>query len=62
MCTNTECGLTMAGLLDDPLIRLMNRSDGVTDQAHADLWEHTRETLIARFAMQPPWQQTEAAR
>jgi hypothetical protein len=52
MCANAEYGLTMAGLLSDPLIQMMMRSDGVDQQAHADLWERTREAAIARFAMQ----------
>ncbi len=52
MCANAEYGLTMAGLLSDPLIQLMMRSDGVDHRDHADLWERTRETVIARFAME----------
>ncbi len=55
MCMNAEYGLTMAGLLDDPLIRLMNSSDGISDRAHADLWERTRETVIARVGGPAPW-------
>ena len=54
MCANTNYGLTMDGLLNDPLTQLMMRSDGVTHEEHADLWERTRETAIARFAEQAP--------
>lgn len=62
MCTNAECGLTMAGLMSDPLIQMMNRSDGVTQEEHADLWERTRETLVARGALQPVSREAEATR
>ena len=54
MCTNSEYGLTMTGLLSDPLIQMMMRSDGVSQREHADLWERTRETAVARFALQTP--------
>ena len=60
MCANAECGLTMAGLLSDPLIQAMMRSDGVTHQAHADLWERAREAVVARIAEQALWQRLEA--
>ncbi|MEI7712088.1 MAG: hypothetical protein WCI94_11680 [Rhodospirillales bacterium] len=62
MCTNTDYGLTMDGLLSDPLIQMMMRSDGVTHQAHADLWERAREATVAQFAMQHAWCPAEAAR
>ena len=62
MCINAECGLTMAGLLSDPLIQMMMRSDGVSQQEHADLWERTREAAIARYAMQPKRWDAESAR
>lgn len=54
MCTNAECGLTMAGLLGDPLIQLMMRSDGVTKEVHADLWQRTHDVLTARYALPLP--------
>jgi hypothetical protein len=56
MCGNGDYGLTMADLLQDPLTQLLMRSDGVTAEAHADLWERIREALAARFAMQPDWE------
>jgi hypothetical protein len=61
MCGNAEYGLTMAGLLDDPLTQLLMRSDGVTAEAHADLWERVHEIVTARFAMQPNWAEANAA-
>jgi hypothetical protein len=54
MCDNTNYGLTMDGLLNDPLTQMMMRSDGVSHEEHADLWERTRETVSARFAIQTP--------
>lgn len=52
MCANTNYRLTMDGLLNDPLTQMLMRSDGVSHEEHADLWERTRETAIARFALQ----------
>ena len=52
MCMNVECGLTMAGMLGDPLIQAMMRSDGVTQEAHTELWERVRDALVARFGME----------
>jgi hypothetical protein len=52
MCANLNDGLTMDGLLNDPLTQMMMRSDGVTHEQHTDLWERARETAVARFALQ----------
>ncbi len=60
MNSNADSEFTMAGLLADPLIQTMMRSDGVTDRAHAELWERTRLATIARFAAATPWQRPDA--
>jgi hypothetical protein len=62
MCVNTDYGLTMDGLLSDPLIQMMMRSDGVTHQAHAELWERAREATGAQFALQQSWCPAEPVR
>ena len=61
MCMNTDYGLTMDGLLNDPLTQLLMRRDGISHEAHADLWERTREAVVARFAPQPTWGEAKAA-
>lgn len=48
MCMDAADGLTMAGMLADPLIQMMMRSDGVSDRAHAELWDRARDALAAR--------------
>jgi hypothetical protein len=62
MCANHDCELTMNGLLNDPLIQMMMRSDGVSHQEHAELWERTRDTVVARFALGGPDWNDNAAR
>ena len=62
MCTQADDGLTMAGLLNDPLTHLLMRSDGVSHEDHADLWERTREATIARNAMDGRWHEAETSR
>ena len=62
MCANTDYGLTIDGLLNDPLIQMVMRSDGVTQQAHADLWERAREATVAEWALRQSWCPAEAAR
>ncbi len=52
MCMDAGYGFTMAGLLGDPLIQLMMRSDGVTERAHAELLSRVRDTLVARNGTQ----------
>lgn len=41
----------MDGLLNDPLTQLLMRSDGVSHEEHAELWERARACTIAQFAM-----------
>ncbi len=37
MCTTTISTLTLAGLLKDPLIQLVMRSDNVSESDHSEL-------------------------
>ena len=53
MCTITVSTLTLTGLLQDPLTRLVMRSDGVTEQDFSDLLRRVQDTLIARSALPP---------
>ena len=41
MCATTDGTLTLAGMLTDPLIRAVMRSDGIS--------EHELETLLSRM-------------
>lgn len=45
MCEIRFEALTLAALLDDPLTRLVMRSDGVTDEDFAGLWERVRDSV-----------------
>jgi hypothetical protein len=51
MCTTTISTLTLAGLLQDPLIQLMMRSDKVSDTDHSELLHRVKDSLIARASM-----------
>ena len=51
MCMTDAGTLTLTGLLQDPLIRMVMRSDGVTEQYFSDLMLRVQDTLLAR---QPP--------
>ena len=51
MCMDTGYRLTMAAMLGDPLIQLMRRSDGITEEAHAELLHRVRDTLVARLGL-----------
>ena len=48
MCMTTVSTLTLTGMLQDPLIRLVMRSDGVSEQDFSDLLFRTKQTLLAR--------------
>ncbi len=48
MCTTTIDTLTFTALLRDPLIQMVRRSDGVSDEDFADLLHRIRDRLIAR--------------
>jgi hypothetical protein len=48
MCTTTFGTLTLAGMLNDPLILAMMRSDGVSEGEHAALLFRVKDTLAVR--------------
>jgi hypothetical protein len=54
MCTTTISTLTLAGLLQDPLIRMVMRSDNVSESDHSELLHRVQESLIARASKQEP--------
>jgi hypothetical protein len=51
MCTTTISTLTLAALLQDPLIQMVMRSDKVSDTDHSELLHRVKDSLIARAAM-----------
>ena len=50
MCMTTIDTLTLAGLLRDPLIQLVMRSDNVSEEDFSGLWTRARECVLAREA------------
>lgn len=48
MCMTTISTLTLTGMLQDPLIRLVMHSDGVSEQDFSELLFRTKQTLLAR--------------
>jgi len=50
MCTTTISILTLTAMLQDPLIKLVNRSDNVSEQDYSALLHRVQESLIARQA------------
>ena len=48
MCTTTISTLTLTAMLQDPLIRLVNRSDNVSEQDYSALLHRVQKSLIAR--------------
>jgi hypothetical protein len=48
MCTTTISTLTLAALLQDPLIQMVMRSDNVSNSDHSELLHRVQESLIAR--------------
>ncbi len=50
MCTTTISTLTLAALLQDPLIQMVMRSDNVSDEDHSELLFRVQDTLVARAA------------
>jgi hypothetical protein len=48
MCTTTISTLTLAGLLQDPLIQMVMRSDNVSQEDHSELLHRVKDSLIAR--------------
>jgi hypothetical protein len=57
MCMTTMNTLTLAGMLHDPLIKLVMLSDGVSEQDYSELLFRVKDTLVARAAaLTPPAQ------
>jgi hypothetical protein len=54
MCTTTISTLTLAGLLQDPLIQMVMRSDNVSASDHSELLLRVKESLIARATVLGP--------
>ncbi len=54
MCTTTISTLTLAALLQDPLVQMMMRSDKVSVSDHSDLLYRVRDSLIARTSLPKP--------
>jgi hypothetical protein len=54
MCTTTISTLTLASLLQDPLIQMVMRSDNVSQEDHSELLHRVKDSLIARAYMQEP--------
>jgi hypothetical protein len=54
MCTTTISTLTLAGLLQDPLIQLMMRSDNVSESDHTELLYRVKESLTTRASEPRP--------
>jgi hypothetical protein len=54
MCTTTISTLTLAGLLQDPLIQMVMRSDKVSESDHSELLHRVKDSLIARALMLEP--------
>ncbi len=50
MCTTTISTLTLTTMLQDPLIKLVMRSDNVSEQDHSALLHRVQQSLIARNA------------
>jgi hypothetical protein len=52
MCTMMTSTLTLAGLLRDPLIQMVMRSDNVSESDHSALLYRVKDSLAARSCMQ----------
>jgi hypothetical protein len=48
MCTTTIRTLNLNSMLQDPLIKLVMRSDNVSEQDHSALLHRVQKSLIAR--------------
>ncbi len=51
MCTTTVSTLTLAKMLQDPLIQLVMRSDNVSPEDHSELLHRVAESLSSRASM-----------
>lgn len=54
MCMTTISTLTLAGLLHDPLIQMVMRSDNVSNEDHSDLLFRVKDSLVARASELAP--------
>jgi hypothetical protein len=54
MCTTTICTLTLAALLEDPLVHLVMQSDNVSKADHSALMRRVQESLTARAPTPQP--------
>lgn len=54
MCTTTISTLTLAGLLQDPLVQMMMRSDKVSEADHSELLHRVKDSLNARLPAERP--------
>jgi hypothetical protein len=60
MCTTTFGTLTLAAMLDDPLIRAVMRSDGVSEVDHEALLFRVKDSLADReTSTEPAWELAE---
>lgn len=50
MCMTTISTLTMNAMLQDPLIKLVMRSDNVSEQDYSAMLHRVQQSLIARTA------------
>lgn len=48
MCTTTISTLTLASLLQDPLVQMVMRSDNVSAEDHSELLNCVKDSLMAR--------------
>jgi hypothetical protein len=48
MCTTTIRTLTLAAMLQDPLIKLVMRSDNVSEEDHSELLYRVKQSLVMR--------------
>jgi hypothetical protein len=61
MCTTTFGTLTLAAMLNDPLIRAVMRSDRVSEQDYEALLFRVKETLAERERpTRPTWELADA--
>jgi len=54
MCTTTISTLTLASLLQDPLIKMVMLSDNVSPSDHSALLHRVKDSLIARASEREP--------
>jgi hypothetical protein len=58
MCTETVSTLTLATLLQDPLIQMVMRSDNVSHEDHSEMLHRVKDSLSARVSAQEPGLET----